>query len=50
MMEFIVKEVTIFRVATFFNKVLGQTYFLTNLRNIQTVKIWTLKSDFNKEQ
>ena len=35
MMEFTVKEVTVFSVATFLNEVLRQTYFLRNLRNIQ---------------
>ena len=35
MMEFTVKEVSVFRVATFFNEALRQIYFLRNLRNIQ---------------
>ena len=30
-MEFTVKEITVFRVATFFNKVLCQIYFIRNI-------------------
>ena len=48
-MEFTVKEVIVFRVATFLNEVLRKICFLRNLRNIQTVQIWTAKCDFSKE-
>ena len=49
MVEFTVKEVTVFRVTTFLNEAFRQIYFLRNLRNIQTIQIWTAKCDFNKE-
>ena len=52
--EVTVKEVTVFRVTTFFNEALLQIYFLGiceifTITNQLTVKIWTAKCDFNKE-
>ena len=51
-MAFTVKKVIAFRVSTFLNKVLRQTYFLRNIYeifNIIKVQIWNAKCDFNKD-
>ena len=37
MVEFTVKEVKVFRVATFLNEVLSQIYFVRNLGNFQHI-------------
>ena len=46
-MEFTVKEVTVFRVATFLTKYIFLE--ICELFNIITVQIWTAKCDFNKD-
>ena len=43
-MEFTVKEVAVFRVATFWSEVICQMYFLRI-----TVQIYTTRCDFNKD-
>ena len=49
--EFTVKEVTVFRVATFLNEVLAKynSWEFTKYSTKLTMRIWTAKCDFEKE-
>ena len=50
-MKFTVKEVGVFKAATFWTKCFAKYIFLEifELFNIVTVQIWTTKCDFNKD-